>query len=55
MEEKQSAARSCSMEREREWAAASPKARVAKNKARLRAYEQMLTQDQNQQEKAAEI
>jgi ATP-binding cassette ChvD family protein len=55
MEEKQSAARSRSMEREREWAAASPKARVAKNKARLRAYEQMLTQDQNQQEKAAEI
>jgi ATPase subunit of ABC transporter with duplicated ATPase domains len=43
------------MEREREWAAASPKARVAKNKARLRAYEQMLTQDQNLQEKAAEI
>ena len=55
MEEKQSAARSRSMEREREWAAASPKARVAKNKARLRAYEQMLTQDQNLQEKAAEI
>jgi ATP-binding cassette ChvD family protein len=55
MEEKQSAARSRSMEREREWAAASPKARVAKNKARLRAYEQMLTQDQNQQEKTAEI
>ncbi|MFM8904087.1 MAG: energy-dependent translational throttle protein EttA [Verrucomicrobiota bacterium] len=54
-EEKQSAARSRSMEREREWAASSPKARVAKNKARLRAYEQMLTQDQNQQEKAAEI
>ena len=55
MEEKQSVARSRSMEREREWAAASPKARVAKNKARLRAYEQMLTQDQGQQEKAAEI
>ena len=55
MEEKQSAARSRSMEREREWAGASPKARVAKNKARLRAYEQMLTQDQNLQEKAAEI
>ena len=54
-EEKQSAARSRSMEREREWAASSPKARVAKNKARLRAYEQMLTQDQNQLEKAAEI
>jgi len=54
-EEKQSAARSRSMEREREWAASSPKARVAKNKARLRPYEQMLTQDQNQQEKAAEI
>ena len=54
-EEKQSVARSRSMEREREWAASSPKARVAKNKARLRAYEQMLAQDQNQQEKAAEI
>ena len=55
MEEKQSAARSRSMEREREWAGASPKARVAKNKARLRAYEQMLMQDQNLQEKTAEI
>jgi ATPase subunit of ABC transporter with duplicated ATPase domains len=54
-EDKQSAARTRSMEREREWAAASPKARVAKNKARLRAYEQMLTQDQGPQEKAAEI
>ncbi len=54
-EEKQSAARSRSMEREREWAASSPKARVAKNKARLRAYEQMLAQDQGQLEKAAEI
>jgi hypothetical protein len=49
MEEKQSAARSRSMEREREWAGASPKARVAKNKARLRAYEQMLTKYQNLQ------
>jgi ATP-binding cassette ChvD family protein len=55
MEEKQSAARSRSLEREREWAASSPKARVAKNKARLRSYEQMLTQDQGAQEKAAEI
>ena len=55
MEEKQSVARSRSMEREREWASASPKARVAKNKARIRAYEQMLTQDQNLQEKLAEI
>ena len=54
-EEKQSAARQRSMEREREWASASPKARVAKNKARIRAYEQMLTQDQGQQEKSVEI
>ncbi|MFM9001401.1 MAG: energy-dependent translational throttle protein EttA [Opitutia bacterium] len=54
-EEKQAVARSRSMEREREWAASSPKARVAKNKARLRAYEQMLAQDQNQLEKSAEI
>ena len=54
-EEKQSAARSRSMAREREWASASPKARVAKNKARLRAYETLLTQDQAAQEKAAEI
>jgi sulfate-transporting ATPase len=54
-EEKQSVARSRSMEREREWAASSPKARVAKNKARLRAYEQMLSQDQAQAESKAEI
>jgi sulfate-transporting ATPase len=54
-EEKQSAGRQRSMEREREWAGSSPKARVAKNKARLRAYEQMLTQDQVQSERMAEI
>ena len=54
-EEKQSAGRQRSMEREREWASSSPKARVAKNKARLRAYEQMLTQDQVQIERMAEI
>ena len=54
-EEKQSAGRQRSMEREREWASSSPKARVAKNKARLRAYEQMLTQDQVQSERMAEI
>ena len=54
-EEKQTIARSRSMEREREWAGSSPKARVAKNKARLRAYEQMLTQDQAQTESKAEI
>lgn len=54
-EEKQSVARSRSMERERAWAGSSPKARVAKNKARLRSYEQMLTQDQAQTESKAEI
>lgn len=54
-EEKQAVARQRSMEREREWANASPKARMAKNKARLRAYEQMLSQDQGQQEKSVEI
>ena len=54
-EEKTSTARQRTMEREKEWASSSPKARVAKNKARLRAYEQMLTQDQVQVEKNAEI
>ncbi|MGA0133103.1 MAG: energy-dependent translational throttle protein EttA [Opitutales bacterium] len=54
-EEKQSAARSRAMEREREWAASSPNARGANNNARLRADEQMLAQDQGQLEKAAEI
>ncbi len=54
-EEKTSSARQRTMEREREWAGSSPKARVAKNKARLRSYEQMLTQDQVQIEKNAEI
>lgn len=54
-EEKTSTARQRTMQREKEWASSSPKARVAKNKARLRSYEQMLTQDQVQVEKNAEI
>lgn len=54
-EEKMESARQKMMAREREWAAAAPKARNVKNKARIRAYESMLNQDQVEQEKTSEI
>ncbi|MGF0068264.1 energy-dependent translational throttle protein EttA [Candidatus Spyradosoma sp. SGI.093] len=54
-EEKVASARRKTMERERQWAATSPSGRLAKNKARLRAYETMLAQDEREQEKTMEI
>ncbi|MBQ8445203.1 MAG: ATP-binding cassette domain-containing protein, partial [Opitutales bacterium] len=54
-EEKVASARQKTMERERQWAATSPSGRLAKNKARLRAYEAMLAQDEREQEKTMEI
>jgi len=46
-EEKQASARRRTIERELEWVRASPKARHAKSKARLTAYEQLLAEEQN--------
>ncbi len=54
-EERMESARQKTMAREREWATASPKARNVKNKARIRAYETMLNQDQAEREKTSEI
>ncbi|RMG94169.1 MAG: energy-dependent translational throttle protein EttA [Candidatus Dadabacteria bacterium] len=44
-EEKQSAARQKTLERELEWIRMAPRARQAKGKARLRAYEELLRQE----------
>lgn len=49
LEEKQETARQKTLERELEWIRQSPKARQAKNKARILSYEQLL--NQNAQEK----
>ena len=55
MESKQSDARTRALAREGQWAAQSPKARMAKNKARLSAYERLLDADQQERERTAEI
>lgn len=54
-EEKVESARQKTMARERAWAATSPSGRLAKNKARLNAYEAMLAQDEHEFEKKMEI
>jgi ATP-binding cassette ChvD family protein len=41
--------------REQEWVKSSPKARQAKSKARLKAYEELLSQDKKEQYKVAQI
>ena len=45
LEERQDTARKRTLERELEWVRSSPRARQAKSKARLRAYEELLAQD----------
>jgi len=55
MEEKGSARRRKTLERELEWVRMSPKARHAKSKARLSAYENLLNQDVKQKEERLEI
>jgi ATP-binding cassette ChvD family protein len=55
MEEKGSARRRKTLERELEWVRMSPKARHAKSKARLSAYENLLNQDVKQKEEKLEI
>ena len=54
-EEKQASKRRKTLERELEWVRMAPKARQAKGKARLNAYEKMLNEDSKQKEERLEI
>ncbi len=54
-EEKQESKRRKTLERELEWVRMSPKARQAKSKARLAAYDKMLNEDAKQKEEKLEI
>ena len=55
MEEKQESKRRKTLERELEWVRMSPKARQAKSKARLSAYDKMLNEDTKLKEEKLEI
>ena len=55
VEEKQESARQRTLQRELEWVRQSPRARQAKSKARLQAYEQLLNQDVRKKEQEIEI
>ena len=55
MEQKTESKRKKTLERELEWVRMSPKARQAKGKARLSAYENMLSQDTKEKEERLEI
>jgi ATP-binding cassette ChvD family protein len=55
MEEKSESARQKTLERELEWIRMSPRARQAKGKARLNAYEDLLARDEREQLRTAEI
>ncbi len=52
LEEKQESARRKQLARELEWVRMSPRARVAKNRARLQRYEQLATQDAERRDEA---
>lgn len=54
-EEKQASARAKTLERELEWVRASPRARQAKSKARMAAYEDMLTAEPEERQGKADI
>jgi ATP-binding cassette ChvD family protein len=54
-EEKGESDRQKRLAREQEWVKQSPKARQAKNKARLKAYEELLAEDSREQIKVAQI
>jgi ATP-binding cassette ChvD family protein len=54
-EEKSESARQRTLARELEWVQASPRARQAKSKARLAAYEQLLAEEQQKREETIEI
>ncbi len=55
MEEKTESRRRKTLERELEWVRMSPKARQAKGKARLNAYEKMMNEDSREKEERLEI
>jgi ATP-binding cassette ChvD family protein len=55
LEEKTESARQKTLERELDWIRMSPRARQAKGKARLNAYEELLGQDEREQVRTAEI
>ena len=55
LEEKSESARQRTLERELEWIRMSPRARHAKGKARLNAYEDLLARDEREQLRTAEI
>lgn len=55
MEEKQASKRRKTLERELEWVRMSPKARQAKGKARLEAYDRMMNEEQKEREEKLEI
>ncbi len=54
-EEKQESARQRTLARELEWVRASPRARQAKSKARIAAYEKLLSEDPDERERDLEI
>ena len=55
LEEKQESARRKTLERELEWVRMAPRARVAKNRARIQRYEQMAAQDADERDEAITI
>jgi ATP-binding cassette ChvD family protein len=55
VEEKQESARQRTLDRELEWVRMSPRARHAKGKARVSAYEDLLARDEREQVRSAEI
>ena len=55
MEEKQASKRRKTLERELEWVRMAPKARQAKGKARLAAYDRMMNEEQKEREDKLEI
>ncbi len=55
MEQKQESKRQKTLERELEWVRMSPKARQAKSKARLNAYDRLLNEDVKEKEERLEI
>ena len=55
VEEKQESARQRTLARELEWVRASPRARQAKSKARIEAYERLLAEDPDERERELEI
>ena len=55
MEEKQASKRRKTLERELEWVRMAPKARHAKGKARLNAYDRLMNEDQKEREEKLEL